>query len=212
MPAVFPDKQEEVIRRGANLIGKPSPLLASRLADVNDDASFVDAAATGELVYRSPVMMAGYYRDEEATKRVFRNGWFHSGDLGSGDPDGYRFIVGRVKEMIKTGGENVSSPRVEAVLAKHPSVAQAAVIGMPDETWGEAVVGVIVATAGAEPSETEIIAFCRGILAGYETPKRIIVLDELPMDFLGKVRKYALREKLLAAAAQQKPLSSRRTV
>jgi len=200
MPDVFKEKQAEVIRRGANLIGKPSPLLASRIVDVSDGTTPVEPTVIGELAYRSPVMMAGYYKDEDATRKALQNGWLRSGDLGTGDPDGYRFIVGRMKDVIKTGGENVSSTRVEGILSQHPAIAQAAVVGLPDPNWGEVVVGVVVVAAGATVTEAEIIAFCRERLAGFETPKRVVVRDELPMDFLGKVRKYALRETLLASS------------
>ena len=203
MPFVDGEKQAEVLARSANLVGRPSPLLASRIVDLNDGATFVGPGEVGELVYRSPVTMAGYYRDEAATEKVFANGWLHSGDLGMADPDGHRFIVGRLKEMIKSGGENVSGPRVEAVLAKHPAVAQAVVIGLPDEKWGEAVTGVVVLEPDAAFSEADLIAFCRQHLAGFEAPKRIVVMEELPRDFVGKVKKYALRESLIAGQRKE---------
>jgi acyl-CoA synthetase (AMP-forming)/AMP-acid ligase II len=197
---VFDEKYREVVARGANLIGKPTPIMASRIVDLDDGATPVAPGVTGELVYRSPIMMAGYYRDEEATRKAFAGGWFHTGDLGVADPDGHRFIVGRLKDIIKTGGENVSAPRVEAVLIQHPAVERAAVVGLPDEAWGEVVTGAVVVAKGQTVGEAELIAFCRERLAGYETPKRIVQLDELPLDFIGKVRKFALREMLSAGA------------
>jgi acyl-CoA synthetase (AMP-forming)/AMP-acid ligase II len=150
----------------------------------------------GEAVYRSPVLAAGYYRDEEATREAFRYGWFHSGDSCEYDHEGLQIMVDRFKDIVKTGGENVSSLRVESVLAGHPDVQRAVVIGLPDERWGEMVTGVVQARDGAEPDPDELIAFCRRRLAGYETPKRIVLVAELPQTVGGKVLKYRLREEL----------------
>ncbi|GAA4550786.1 class I adenylate-forming enzyme family protein [Pseudonocardia xishanensis] len=202
--SAFPEKHAEALERHANVVGWPNPLLASKVVDVEDGT---DAApgAVGELVYRSPVMTAGYYRDEEATRQAFDGGWFHSGDLGSTDPGGERLIVGRLKDMIKTGGENVAGSRVEAVVAEHPGVDRVAVVGLPDERWGEAVTAVVVPKPGESVVEADLIAFARARLAGYETPKRVVVVDDLPTDFVGKVRKYALREQLIAGAADVGP-------
>ncbi len=202
MPRVFTDKHAEALERGANLIGLPNALLASRVADLNDGTLLTTSGHMGELVYRSPAIMAGYYRDADATEKAFAGGWFHSGDVGSGDPDGFRFIDGRIKDLIKTGGENVSSMRVEAVLRSYPGVVQGVAIGLPDAIWGEAVVGILAGGPGVELIPAQVIAFCRARLAGYETPKRIIVMKELPIDFSGKVRKFVLKEKLLALEKQ----------
>lgn len=196
-PTHFTEKQAECLEKNANVVGRPSVLLASRVEELEGD-TFVANGEVGELVYRSPAMMAGYYRDEEATKKAFRNGWFHSGDMGMADDDGNRYMVGRIKDMIKSGGENVSAARVEAVLAKHPAVAESTVVGLPDAKWGEAITGVVVLRPGEAFSEADIIAFCRQQLSGFETPKRIVLMNELPRDFVGKVRKYQLREALLA--------------
>jgi acyl-CoA synthetase (AMP-forming)/AMP-acid ligase II len=200
----FPDTHADALARHANVVGWPNPLLASRVVDI-EDGTHLAAGRTGELVYRSPVMTAGYYRDEESTRRAFEGGWFHSGDLGVEDPGGERQIVGRLKDMIKTGGENVAGARVEAVLAEHPAVSSVAVVGLPDERWGEAVTAAVVPVPGERVDPAELIGFARARLAGYETPKRVVVLDELPTDFVGKVRKYALREQLIARAADVGP-------
>jgi acyl-CoA synthetase (AMP-forming)/AMP-acid ligase II len=202
--SAFPEKHAEALERHANVVGWPNPLLASKIVDVEDGAD-LPQGETGELVYRSPVMTAGYYRDEESTRKAFEGGWFHSGDLGSADPGGERLIVGRLKDMIKTGGENVASTRVEAVVAEYPGVESVAVVGLPDERWGEAVTAVVVPQAGAEVDEAGLIAFARTRLAGYETPKRVVLVDTLPTDFVGKVRKYALREQLIARVADVGP-------
>jgi acyl-CoA synthetase (AMP-forming)/AMP-acid ligase II len=147
----------------------------------------------GEVVYRSPAVMAGYYRDEEATRHAFRFGWFHGGDSAAYDDHGLRIMLDRYKDIVKTGGENVSSLRVEAVLAQHPDVAKTAVIGLPHARWGEAVTAVVVRRDGASPTEDELIKHCRANLAGYETPKSVVFAADLPETVGGKVLKYRLR-------------------
>jgi acyl-CoA synthetase (AMP-forming)/AMP-acid ligase II len=144
-------------------------------------------------VYRSPAVTAGYYRDEQATAHAFRDGWFHSGDSCVYDDDGVRIMVDRYKDIVKSGGENVSSIRVEAVLEQHPGIARAAVIGVADDRWGEAVTAVVAPHPDTQLDPTDVIAFCRARLAGYETPKHVRFLDELPVTVGGKVLKYRLR-------------------
>jgi acyl-CoA synthetase (AMP-forming)/AMP-acid ligase II len=153
------------------------------------------------VVYRTPTVTAGYYRNEDATREAFRTGWFHSGDSAAFDADGLRVMVDRIKDIVKTGGENVSSLRVESVLVQHPGVLRAAVIGLPDPRWGEAVTAVVMrrpgAEADAEPvSEPDLIAFCRARLAGFETPKRVVFVDRYPETVGGKVLKHVLRAEL----------------
>jgi acyl-CoA synthetase (AMP-forming)/AMP-acid ligase II len=178
-----------------NYVGLPSGILASDVVDEFGDP--VRDGKPGEAVYRSPVMTAGYYRDVEATREAFRGGWFHSGDSAvidtSVDGAGLRVMVDRYKDIVKTGGENVSSLRVEAVLHEHPDVLRAAVVGLPHEHWGEAVTAVVVPRAGRAPDPEEIIAHCRGRLAGYETPKAVVFAEALPDTVGGKVLKYKLR-------------------
>ena len=152
----------------------------------------------GEAVYRSPAVTAGYYRDEAATREAFRHGWFHSGDSCAYEPDGQQVLVDRYKDIVKSGGENVSSARVEGALVQHPAVDRAAVIGIPHERWGEIVAAVVVPRTDAQPDPDELIAFCRERLAGFETPKRIIWASELPETVGGKVLKYKLRERYAA--------------
>jgi acyl-CoA synthetase (AMP-forming)/AMP-acid ligase II len=137
--------------------------------------------------------MAGYYRDEEATRHAFRYGWFHSGDSCAYDENGLRVMLDRYKDIVKTGGENVSSLRVEAVLAQHPDVAKAAVIGLPHPHWSEAVTAVVVLRDGARASAEDLIKHCRASLAGYETPKSVVFAADLPETVGGKVLKYRLR-------------------
>jgi acyl-CoA synthetase (AMP-forming)/AMP-acid ligase II len=194
----WPTKWPDLHRRTApavNYVGVPSPLLSS---DVVDETGEPVRGEPGEAVYRSPIMTAGYYRNPEATAEAFRGGWFHSGDSveippGAADEDGLRIMVDRYKDIVKSGGENVSSMRVEAVLMAHPDVARAAVVGLPHERWGEAVTAVVVPQPGAVPVEADVLAYCRERLAGFETPKRIVVADALPETVGGKVLKYKLR-------------------
>jgi len=192
----WPDKWPELYARTApqlNYVGVPSPLLASMVMDL-DGADLASSPGTaGEAVYRSPSMMSGYYRDEPATREAFRHGWFHSGDSCAYDSDGLRIMLDRYKDIVKTGGENVSSLRVEAVLAQHPDIDKSAVIGLPHDRWGEAVTAVVVPRPGREPSAEEIIKFARQTLAGYEAPKGVIFADALPETVGGKVLKYKLR-------------------
>jgi acyl-CoA synthetase (AMP-forming)/AMP-acid ligase II len=197
----FLDQHPEKYRASApavNYVGAPNPILAATVFDPDGNCLRDRPGEPGEAVYRSPVVTAGYYRDEAATREAFRHGWFHSGDSCAYDEDGLQVMVDRFKDIVKTGGENVSSLRVESVLGQHPEVGRAVVVGLPDERWGEIVTGVVVLEPDSTVVDSELIAFCRERLAGYETPKRIVILDELPQTVGGKVLKYKLRERLSA--------------
>ena len=196
----WPDKVA-ASRGTVNHVGAPNPLLAATVLDPEGNSLRDQPGVPGEAVYRSPAVTAGYYRDEPATREAFRHGWFHSGDSCAYEPDGQQVMVDRYKDIVKSGGENVSSPRVEGVVLQHPAVARVAVIALPDERWGELVCAVVTAMPGAEPDEADIIAFCRTQLAGYETPKRVIVVEEMPETVGGKILKYKLRERFGAAAS-----------
>jgi acyl-CoA synthetase (AMP-forming)/AMP-acid ligase II len=193
----WPAKWPEVYERTApavNYVGIPSPTLASDVVDT-DGRSVRDKPGTpGEAVYRSPTVTAGYYRNQEASDEAFRDGWFHSGDSCTVDSDGLRIMVDRFKDIVKSGGENVSSLRVEAVLHTHPAVARAAVVGLPHDRWGEAVTAIVVLKPDAAATAEELIAYCRERLAGFETPKGVVFTDALPDTVGGKVLKYKLRE------------------
>ena len=160
---------------------------------VDDDDTPVPAGTVGEIVHRSPHAMLGYWQDPEKTDEAFRNGWFHSGDLGVMDADGYLTIVDRKKDMIKTGGENVASREVEEALFRHPAVAEVAVFGVPDEYWIEAVTAVVVPRAGESVDTEELTSFARRLLAPYKVPKRIHIADGLPRNPSGKILKRELR-------------------
>jgi acyl-CoA synthetase (AMP-forming)/AMP-acid ligase II len=192
----WPDKWRETFERTApelNYVGVPNPILASDLFDTEDKSLLGTVGVPGEAVYRSPAVFQGYYRDEEATRDAFREGWFHSGDLCVYDEDGLRIMVDRSKDMIKSGGENVSTIRVEAVLHQHPAVAKSAVIGLPHSHWGEAVTAIVMPATGETVDPDDVIAFCRTRLAGFETPKSVVVVESLPVTVGGKVLKHLLR-------------------
>ncbi|MGF7146577.1 fatty-acyl-CoA synthase [Sphingomonas zeicaulis] len=169
------------------------PVLNVETRIVDDEDRDVPAGEVGEIVHRGPQAMLGYFRDPAKTEEAFRNGWFHSGDLGRMDEDGYLYVVDRKKDMIKTGGENVSSREIEEVLFAHPQVAEAAVFGVPHAHWVEAVTAVVVARPGEAPSIDVLAAHCRERLAGYKRPKRIVLIEALPKNASGKVLKRELR-------------------
>jgi fatty-acyl-CoA synthase len=176
--------------------GLPAINVETRIVD--DEDQDVPAGVVGEIVHRSPQAMLGYYNDEAKTAEAFRGGWFHSGDLGRMDEDGYLYVIDRKKDMIKTGGENVASREIEEVLFAHPQVAEAAVFGVPHERWIEAVTAVVVARSGETLDLTSLEAHCREQLASYKRPKTIVVVDALPKNASGKILKRSLREQFLA--------------
>ena len=151
-----------------------------------------DGAALGELMHRGNSVMKGYFRNPEATAAAFRGGYFHSGDLAFRHPDGYIKIADRAKDIIISGGENVSSVEVENALMHHPAVLLAAVVAKPDEKWGEVPCAFVELKEGVAASEEELIAFCRQRLAGFKTPKRVVFRD-LPKTSTGKIQKFELR-------------------
>jgi len=161
-----------------------------------------DGATVGELVVRGNVVMEGYYKDPTATAHAFRGGYFHTGDAAVVHPDGYAEIRDRIKDVIISGGENISSVEVEGVLLRHPGVAEVAVVGMPDERWGEAPHAFVVFRPGTHATEEELRTFARAALAGFKVPKAVHVLDELPKTATGKVQKFILRGGRQAIASQ----------
>ncbi|MGD9600365.1 MAG: class I adenylate-forming enzyme family protein [Gammaproteobacteria bacterium] len=183
----------------ANHVGLPSPIMAATVFDADGNDLHGRKGVAGEAVYRSPAMFSGYYRDLKATEEALAGGWFHSGDSFVYHDDEVRLMVDRYKDIVKSGGENVSTIRVEAILQQHPHVQRAAVVGVPDERWGEAVVACIIPAVGVSPDAAAIIAFARERLAGFETPKRIVVMDEFPTTVGGKILKYKIRQALAAS-------------
>jgi fatty-acyl-CoA synthase len=160
--------------------------------DMNDVPR--DGSTMGEIVMRGNNVMTGYFVDEEATDRAFRGGWFHSGDLGVQHPDGYIQLRDRAKDIIISGGENISTVEVEQTIDSHPAVLEAAVIGVPDEKWGEVPKAFVTLRPGVDATEREIIEFCRSQLAHYKCPKKV-EFGPLPKTSTGKTQKFRLREK-----------------
>lgn len=173
---------------GEELIG-----LEMRVVDEKD--ADVPAGAVGEVVFRGNNLLKGYYKDPEATKNALRGGWFHTGDLGRLDDERFLYIVDRKKDMIITGGENVYPREVEEALYAHPKIAEAAVIGVPDVKWGEAIKAVIALKAGESATEDEIIGFCREHIAGFKCPKSVDFMEALPKSPVGKILKKELRKR-----------------
>ena len=153
----------------------------------------VAAGERGEIVLRGPKVFKGYWRDPDATDRAFAGGWFHTGDIGVVDEDGYLFIVDRLKDMIVSGGENIAGSEVERVLYEHDAVLEAAVVGRPDERWGEVPVAFVVLREGQAATADELIAHCADQLAKYKVPKAVSFLEALPRNPSGKVLKRSLR-------------------
>jgi fatty-acyl-CoA synthase len=154
-----------------------------------------DGETVGELLMRANTLMSGYFKNPTATEAAFRGGWFHSGDLGVWHPDGYVEIKDRSKDIIISGGENISSVEVESVLFDHPAVMEAAVVASPHEKWGETPCAFVSLTEGAVASEQDLIDFCRGRLAHYKCPTTV-VFGDLPKTSTGKIQKYVLRSQL----------------
>jgi fatty-acyl-CoA synthase len=152
-----------------------------------------DGEAIGEIIVRGNVVMKGYYKDAEATDAAMRGGWFLTGDAAAVHPDGYVEIRDRLKDVIISGGENISSVEVEGVLLRHPAVQEVAIVGMSDERWGEAPHAFVVLEAGATATETELRNYARDHLAHFKCPQRIQFVSELPKTATGKVQKYVLR-------------------
>ena len=176
--------------------GVPYIIANTNLIVADDECNEVprDGETVGEVMMRGNNVMAGYYNDPEATAEAFRHGWFHSGDMAVWHPDGYIEVMDRAKDVIISGGENISSQQVEKVLMEHPAVLEAAVVATPDTYWGESVKAFVTLTPGESADEGDIIAFCRERLAHFKSPKSV-VFGDLPKTATGKIQKYVLRER-----------------
>ena len=165
-----------------------------RVADPAGQEVPADGQTLGEIVVRGNVVMQGYYHDPDATQRALGDGWFHTGDAAVVHPDGYVEIRDRLKDVIISGGENISSVEVEGTLLRHPSVQEVAIVGLPDEKWGETPHAFIVLREGTSATEPEMIAFARERLAHFKAPRGVTFVTELPKTATGKIQKYALRD------------------
>ncbi len=186
----FLDRDSTVSKLGS--VGRACPYLELEIWD--DQGTPVPAGERGEVVLRGPKVFKGYWRDPEATSTAFAGGWFHTGDVGVKDEDGFVYIVDRLKDMIVSGGENIAGSEVERVLYEHEAVVEAAVVGRPDERWGEVPVAYVVLAPGATVTPEELIEHCRLQLAKFKVPKAVTVIDALPRNPSGKVLKRELRD------------------
>jgi fatty-acyl-CoA synthase len=185
----FLDRDSIVAKLGS--VGRPCLYLELDIWDT--DGRTVPAGEAGEIVMRGPKVFKGYWKDPDATATAFEGGWFHTGDIGVRDVDGYLFIVDRLKDMIVSGGENIASSEIERVLYEHDGVLEAAVVGRPDERWGEVPVAFVVVREGASVTADELVERCRTQLAKFKVPKDVTFLDALPRNPSGKVLKRELR-------------------
>jgi acyl-CoA synthetase (AMP-forming)/AMP-acid ligase II len=172
-----------------------TPMCLANVKVVDEAMQECPPGVVGEIVIQAEQVLKGYWRNEDGTKAAFDGGWFKTGDMARRDEEGFFYIVDRKKDMIVTGGENVYSREVEEVIYAHPAVSEAAVIGLPDPTWGENVTAVVVLREGMTASDAEIISVCRDRLAGYKKPKRVEFIDELPKNVSGKILKRELRDR-----------------
>jgi long-chain acyl-CoA synthetase len=163
------------------------------VAILDEEGRKVPLGETGEICVRGPALMNGYWNRPDATAETLRGGWLHTGDIGRMDEAGYFFILDRSKDMVISGGLNVYPREIEEVLLRHPAISQAAVIGVPDPKWGEAVKAVVVADGAAGLSEADVIGFAAEHLAGYKKPKSVDFVADLPKTTYGKIDKKAIR-------------------
>jgi acyl-CoA synthetase (AMP-forming)/AMP-acid ligase II len=175
-----------------NSAGRPLPVTEVCILDTT--GAVVPLGVTGEICIRGPSVMLGYWNKPELTASAIQDGWLHSGDVGYQDEDGFIYVADRLKDMIISGGENVYSSEVEKALLSHPEVALCAVIGVPDEKWGERVHAVIVLRPNSTLAETDLIGYCKGQIAAYKSPRSIEFRSELPFSAAGKLLKHVLRE------------------
>ena len=174
-----------------------------RVVDTETDQEVPhDGSTIGEIVVRGNVVLKGYYRDPEATEKAIRNGWFHTGDAAVVHPDGYAEIRDRLKDVIISGGENISSVEVEGCLLRHPAVQEVAVVGLPHERWGEAPCAFVVLKSGQMATETELREFARARLAHFKVPQWFTFVEELPKTATGKIQKFVLRGRAPAIVRQ----------
>ncbi|WP_019121563.1 acyl-CoA synthetase [Brevibacillus massiliensis] len=192
-------KPEDQLRK-AGSAGKPGLNVETKIVDDNGDE--VPRGQIGEIVHRTSHAMLGYYRDEEKTAAAFHGGWFHSGDLGIMDEEGYITVVDRKKDLIKSGGENVASREVEELIYQHPKVSEVAVIGVPHPYWIEAVTAVVVPKSGETLAPDDILQFCKEHLSSFKSPKYVVIADNLPRNPSGKILKRELRVQYQSLAAE----------
>lgn len=193
--AAYLDKQDHLDAKGdrARLNSCGRSAFGTELRVVDEDDKDVKTGEVGEIVFRGPQVMTGYWNDPEKSAETMRNGWMHSGDMATMDERGYLTIVDRKKDLIISGGANISSREVEEVIYWHPAVREAGVVGKPDEEWGEVPHAFVSLHVGQSVTPEELVAFCRERLSGYKCPRTIEIVEELPKNGLGKILKSDLR-------------------
>jgi len=191
-PATTMSQPDRQLKRFGNYWGES--LIVNETAIMDDNGNLLPRGQPGELVHRGPNVMMGYYKDPKATEEARKFGWHHTGDLALVDEHGEVLFLDRKKDMIKSGGENVASVKIEETLLAHPAVQNAAVVGLPHPQWGEAVSAFVKLKPGASADEAGIIEHCRKHLGGFQVPKLVQILDEMPMTATGKLRKVELRQ------------------
>ncbi|HLW11757.1 MAG TPA: AMP-binding protein [Casimicrobiaceae bacterium] len=194
-PVSFQSSTDDPLDRRVATVGRVQPHLEVKIVDV--DGSVVPIGEKGELCTRGYSVMPGYWGDQKRTQEAVRDGWMHTGDLATLDADGYCNIVGRVKDMLIRGGENVYPREIEEFLFRHPKVQTVQVFGAPDSKYGEEICAWIILKAGEQATDDEIRDFCRGQIAHYKIPRYIRFVDEMPMTVTGKVQKFAMRERMI---------------
>ena len=198
------DSGQMAISKPGDMDAKPNsagrPVWCVDLRIVDDANNPVKVGEVGEIICQSPLATHGYYKNPQATNESFRNGWFYTGDLGYFDEEGYLFVAGRKKDMVKSGGISIYPLEIESVIYNHPDILEAAVIGVPDPQWGEAVKAVVVRKPGSQLKSDELIGFCKARLSAYKVPKSVEFRDALPHTEVGKVNKVKLKELILAEA------------
>jgi acyl-CoA synthetase (AMP-forming)/AMP-acid ligase II len=196
------DSGQMAISKPADMEAKPNaagrPVWCVDLRVVGDDNRPLKAGEVGEIICQSPLATHGYYKNSEATNASFRDGWFYTGDLGYFDEEGFLFVAGRKKDMVKSGGISIYPLEIESVLYSHSAVLEVAVIGVPDAEWGEAVRAVVVLRGHAAATAEELIGFCKERLSSYKVPKSVEFRSALPHTEIGKVNKARLREMIVA--------------
>jgi long-chain acyl-CoA synthetase len=191
-PATTMSRPEVQLNRFGNYWGES--LIVNETAIMDENGNLLSRGQVGELVHRGPNVMMGYYKDQKATEESRKFGWHHTGDLAVIDENGEVLFIDRKKDMIKSGGENVASVKIEEMLLAHPAVENAAVVGLPHPQWGEAVSAFVKLKPGAQTNEASLIEHCRKQLGGFQVPKLVRILDEMPTTATGKLRKIELRQ------------------
>ena len=166
-----------------------------------DDGRLLPPGERGEIVVRGSLVMRGYFKDEEATAEASAHGWHHTGDIGYLDDDGFLHIVDRAKDMVITGGFNVYSTEVEQVVMEHPAVADCAVVGLPDDKWGERLTAILQVRPGADVDPAEMRSFVKARIGSVKTPKQVEVWEDLPRSKVGKVLKSEIKQRLIGGPA-----------